>query len=102
MSPTLDGVAHAGLARGVVHRFEFLITDSEIMTVSLAFVLLWVLRVVYCVVTDPALSQRHDKISMMTTRHRDGPCRYRDGGGKCSNFTVTRGRPRWISDGHVS
>ena len=59
-------------------------------------------RVVYCVVTDPVLSQRHDKIGMMTARHRVGPCRYHDGGGKWGNFTVTRGRPRWISQGHVS
>ena len=59
-------------------------------------------RVVYCVVTDPALSQCHDKISMMTARHHDRPCRYRDGGGKWGNFTVTRGQPCWISDGHVS
>ena len=59
-------------------------------------------RVVYCVVMDPAPSQRHDKIGMMTGRHRVGPCRYRDGGGKWDNFTVTRGRPRWISHGHVS
>ena len=58
-------------------------------------------RVVYCVVTDPASSQRHDKIGMMTARHRVGPCRYRDGGGKSDNFTVIRGRPRWISHGHV-
>ena len=48
-------------------------------------------KVVYCVVTDPAPSQRHDKIGMMTAQHRDEPCRYRDGG-----------RPRWISNGHVS
>ena len=46
-------------------------------------------RVVYCVVTDPAPSQRHDKIGMMTARHRDGSCRYHDGGGKWGNFTVT-------------
>ena len=46
-------------------------------------------RVVYCVVTDPVVSQRHDKISMMTARHRDGPCRYRDGGSKWHNFTIT-------------
>ena len=46
-------------------------------------------RVVYCVVTDPALSQRHDKIGIMTARHRVGPSRYRDGGGKWGNFTVT-------------
>ena len=59
------------------------------------------IRVVYCVVTDPAPSQRHDKIGMMTARHRVGPCRYRDGGGKWGNFRVTRGRPRWISHGHV-
>ena len=58
-------------------------------------------RVVYCVVTDLAPSQRHDKIGMMTARHHVGPCRYRDGGGKSGNFTVTRGRPRWISHGHV-
>ena len=58
-------------------------------------------RVVYCVVTDPAPSQRHDKIGMMTARHRVGPCRYRDGGGKWGNFRVARGRPRWISHGHV-
>ena len=58
-------------------------------------------RVVYCVVTDPALSQCHDKIGMMTARHRVGPCRYRDGGGKSGNFTITRGQPRWISYGHV-
>ena len=60
------------------------------------------LRVVYCVVTNPAPSQRHDKIGMMTARHRVRPCRYRDGGGKWGNFIVTRGRPRWISHGHVS
>ena len=48
-------------------------------------------RVVYCVVTDPAPSQRHDKIGMMTARHRVGPCRYRDGGGKWGNFIVFRG-----------
>ena len=59
-------------------------------------------RVVYCVVTDPALSQRHDKIGMMTARHSVEPCRYRDGGGKWGNFIVTRGQPRWISHGHVS
>ena len=47
------------------------------------------IRVVYCVVTDPALSQRHDKIGMMTARHRVGPSRYHDGGGKWDNFTVT-------------
>ena len=58
--------------------------------------------VVYCVMTDPAPSQRHDKIGMMTARHRIGPCRYRDGGGKWDNFTVIRGWPRWISHGHVS
>ena len=50
----------------------------------------------------PAPSQRHDKIGMMTARHRDGPCRYHDGGGKWGNFIVTRGQPCWISDGHVS
>ena len=44
-------------------------------------------RVVYCVVMDPAPSQRHDKIGMMTAQHRVGPCRYRDGGGKWANFT---------------
>ena len=27
-------------------------------------------RVVYCVMTDPAPSQRHNKIGMMTARHR--------------------------------
>ena len=59
-------------------------------------------RVVYCVVMDPAPSQHHDKIGIMTARHRVGSCRYRDGGGKWGNFTVTRGRPRWISHGHVS
>ena len=58
-------------------------------------------RVVYCVVTDRALLCCHDKIGMMTARHRVGPCRYRDGGGKLGNFIVTRGRPRWISHGHV-
>ena len=63
--------------------------------------LLVMCRVVYCVVTDPALSQRHDKIGMMTARHRVGPYRYHDGGGKWGNFTVTRGQPRWISHGHV-
>ena len=61
-----------------------------------------VARVVYCVMTDRAPSQRHDKIGMMTARHRDGPCRYRDRGGKWDNFTVTRRQPRWISNGHVS
>ena len=45
MSPILDGIAHGGLARGVVHIFEFLITDFEIMTVNLVFVLLWVLYI---------------------------------------------------------
>ena len=58
-------------------------------------------KVVYYIVTDPAPSQRHDKIGMMTARHRDGPCCYRDGGGKWGNFTVTRGQPRWISNSHV-
>ena len=48
-------------------------------------------RIVYCVETDLALSQHHDKIDMMTARHRVGPCRYRDGGGKWGNFT---GYPR--------
>ena len=62
---------------------------------------LGIFRVVYSVVTDPAPSQRHDKIGMMTARHRVGPCRYRDGGGKSGNFIVTRGRPRWISHSHV-
>ena len=57
-------------------------------------------RVVYYVVTDLAPSQRHNKIGMMTARHRVGPYRYRDGG-KSGNFTVTRGRPHWISHGHV-
>ena len=51
---------------------------------------------------DPAPSQRHDKIDMMMARHRDGPYRYHDGRSKWGNFTVTRGRPRWIFDGHVS
>ena len=41
-----------------------------------------VIRVVYCVVTDPAPSQRHDKIGMMMARHCDRPYRYRDGRGK--------------------
>ena len=39
-------------------------------------------RVVYCVVIDPASSQRHDKIGMMTARHSDRPYQYRDRGGK--------------------
>ena len=50
--------------------------------------------VVYCVMTDPASSQRHDKIGMMMARHRDGPYRYYDGGDKWHNCTVTLGRPR--------
>ena len=59
-------------------------------------------RVVYCVVTDPTPSQCHDKIGMMTARHRYGPCRYCDGGGKWGNFIVSQRRPRLISHGHVS
>ena len=54
-------------------------------------------RVVYCVVTDPAPSQRHEKIGMMMARHRDGPCCYHDGGGKWRNSTFTRGQPCQLS-----
>ena len=59
-------------------------------------------RVVYCVVTDYGPSEHCDKIGMMIAQHRDGPCHYRDGGGKWPVCIISRGRLRWISTGHVS
>ena len=61
-------------------------------------VLLWI---VYCVVIDLPPSERCDKISMMTTRHHEGPSHYRDDGGEWPIFTLTQGRTCWISNGHV-
>ena len=51
---------------------------------------------------DPGPSERRDEISMMTAQHCDGPYRYHDDHNKWPVCTVTRGWPRWISNGHVS
>ena len=66
---------------------------------SNTYVLLWI---VYCVVTDPAPSERRNKISMMMARYRNRPCCYRDDGGEWHVFTLIQGRTRWISNGHVN
>ena len=71
-----------------------LIGYDDRLTKQLADITMAPGRVVYCAVTDPAPSQRHDKIGIITARHRDEPCRYHDGGGKWRNIIVTRGRLR--------